>query len=267
MWTGVRAYGLIVAMWVRSTMAYRVSFVVTAVGNGVSSLLDFVAILIMFGHVDSLGGFSVAEVALLYGTTSAALGLADLCLGNLDRLGTRLRDGTLDMLLVRPVPVFAQLAADRFALRRIGRITQGLLVLGWALTRLERGWSAGTLLALAGLVVCGAVIYGAVFAVGGAFQFWAQDAAEVQSSFTYGGNTLLQYPPTIFAKELVRGVTFVVPLAFVNWLPVLRLLGREDPLELPGWVDFLSPVVAAVMCVVAGLLWRVGLRSYRSTGS
>ena len=44
-----------------------------------------------------------------------------------------MRDGTLDTLLVRPVPVLAQVAADRFALRRLGRITQGLLVLGCAL--------------------------------------------------------------------------------------------------------------------------------------
>ena len=65
----------------------------------------------------------------------------------------------------------------------------------------------------------------------------------------------------------MRGVTFVVPLAFVNWLPALHILGRPDPLGLPGWVDFASPAVAALCCVLAGAAWRAGLRSYRSTGS
>ncbi|MGK5534062.1 ABC transporter permease [Streptomyces sp. URMC 129] len=254
-------------MWVRSALTYRTSFVLMTVGSAVGSMLDFVALAIMFSHVEELGGFTVAEVALLYGTTSVSLGLADLVLGNLDRVGGRIRDGTLDVLLVRPAPVFAQVAADRFALRRIGRVAQGLFVLGWALTRLELDWSAGRVLLLVVTVVAGAVIFGAIYALGGAFQFVAQDAAEVQNSFTYGGNTLLQHPPTIFAKELVRGVTFVVPLAFVNWLPVLRLLGRDDPLGLPGWVDVASPAVAAVMCAVAAPAWRVGVRSYRSTGS
>lgn len=83
----------------------------------------------------------------------------------------------------------------------------------------------------------------------------------------YCGNTLLQFPPTVFAKELVRGVTFVVPLAFVNWLPALRILGRDDPLGLPGWLDFAPPAVAAACLALAGLAWRAGLRSYRSTGS
>jgi ABC-2 type transport system permease protein len=265
--TGLRAYGLIVGMWLRSTMAYRASFVMTALGNLAATALDFVAILLMFSHVDSLGGYTLAEIAFLYGTSSTAFGLADLALGSMDKLGSRVRTGTLDTMLVRPAPVLAQVAADRFALRRLGRITQGLLILGCALASLDLDWSAAKLLMLPVMIVSGAAIFGAVFVAGGAFQFWAQDASEVQSAFTYGGTTMLQYPPTVFGKELVRGVTFLVPLAFVNWLPALYVLGREDPLGLPGWVRFASPAVAVVCCAAAGLAWRTGLRSYRSTGS
>lgn len=62
-------------------------------------------------------------------------------------------------------------------------------------------------------------------------------------------------------------MTFVVPLAFANWLPALYVLGREYPLGLPDWVAFLPPVVAALCWLLAGLAWRSGLRAYRSTGS
>ncbi|WP_016908506.1 ABC transporter permease [Streptomyces xiaopingdaonensis] len=264
---GVRAYGFIAGMWVRSTLAYRTSFLIMATGNLLTTFLDFVGIMIMFSHVETLGGFTLAEVAFLYGTSSTAFGLADLFLGTFDRIGTRIRDGTLDTLLVRPVPVLAQVAADRFALRRLGRVAQGGAVLVWSLLRLDIEWTAGRVLLTAAMLVSGGVIFGCVFVLGGAFQFWAQDASEVQNAFTYGGTTLLQYPPTLFARELVRGVVFVVPLAFVNWLPALRVLGREDPLGLPGWVDLASPAVALVCCALAGLAWRRGLRAYRSTGS
>ncbi|MDX3849140.1 ABC transporter permease [Streptomyces sp. AK02-01A] len=264
---GLRAYGLIVAMWTRSTMAYRASFAMTAFGNFAATAFDFVAILLMFSHVDSLGGYSLPEVAFLYGTSGTAFGLADLLIGSMDRLGRRVRDGTLDTLLLRPVPVLAQVAADRFAPRRLGRLLQGLLVLVYALPALDLDWTPVRVLILPMMVVSGAAIFAAVFVAGAAFQFWAQDASEVQNSFTYGGTTLLQYPPTVFAKDLVRGVTFVVPLAFVNWLPALYVLGREDPLGLPDAVAFLPPVVAVACCALAGVAWRAGLRSYRSTGS
>jgi ABC-2 type transport system permease protein len=265
--TGLRAYGLIVAMWIRSTLAYRASFAMTAFGNLAATGLDFVAILLMFSHVTTLGGFTLPEVAFLYGTSGTAFGLADLVMGSMDRLGRRVRDGTLDTLLVRPAPVLAQVAADRFALRRLGRVTQGLLVLVWSLAQLEVAWTPVKVLMLPLMVVSGAAIFSAVFVAGAAFQFWAQDASEVQNSFTYGGGTLLQYPPTVFGHDLVRGVTFVVPLAFVNWLPALYVLGRPDPLGLPDWPAFAPPVVAVVCCALAGAAWRVGLRSYRSTGS
>ncbi|WP_439900803.1 ABC transporter permease [Streptomyces somaliensis] len=255
-------------MWIRSTMAYRLSFAMTLLTNLVANFFDFVVILLMFGHVRGLGGFAFGEVAFLYGTTSTAFGLADLAVGQVGKVGRRVRDGTLDTFLVRPAPVLAQVAADRFALRRLGRLAQGLLVLVWSLAALEGvEWTPLKALMVPLTVVTGAVIFGSLMTAGAAFQFWAQDAAEVANSFTYGGNTLLQYPPSIFAGELVRGVVYVVPLAFVNWVPALYVLGREAPAGLPPWAAFASPAVAAVCAVLAGLAWRAGIRSYRSTGS
>ncbi|GGR78554.1 transporter [Streptomyces aureoverticillatus] len=264
---GLRAYRMISAMWIRSTMAYRASFAMTALGNFAATALDFAAILLMFSQVDALGGYRLPEVAFLYGAAATSFGLADLAIGSMDRLGRRVRDGTLDTLLVRPAPVLAQVAADRFALRRLGRVTQGALILGYALIALDLTWTPLKVLLIPLMLVSGAGIFMAVFVVGGAFQFLAQDASEVQNAFTYGGNTLLQYPPSVFGKDLVRGATFLVPIAFVNWLPGLYVLGRPYPLGLPSWAAFTPPLVAVACCALAGLAWRAGLRSYRSTGS
>ncbi|KOT44823.1 transporter [Streptomyces caelestis] len=254
-------------MWVRSGMTYRASFAFTVVGNLLVTGLDFVGILLMFSQVDSLGGWSLPEIALLYGLSATSFGIADLVLGSLDVLGGRMRDGSFDVLLVRPAPVLAQVGADRFALRRLGRVTQGVVVLGWALAAVDVDWSAVKVLLVPVVVVSGAAIFSAVFVAGAAFQVFAQDAAEVQNAFTYGGNTLLQYPPSVFGKDLVRGVTFMLPLAFVNWVPAAYVLERPYPIGLPGWAAFASPLVAVGCCALAGLAWRTGLRSYRSTGS
>lgn len=264
---GLRAFRLIAGMWIRSSMTYRTSFVVTMAGNLLMTGMDFVGILLMFSQVDSLGGWSLPEIAFLYGLSATAFGVADLVLGSMDVLGTRIRDGSFDTLLVRPVPVLAQIGADHFAVRRLGRIVQGGLVLGWALLSIDVDWSPAKVLLVPLMLVSGTVIFSAVFVAGAAFQIFAQDAAEVQNAFTYGGTTLLQYPPTVFGKDFVRGVTFVLPLAFVNWVPACHVLGRTYPLDLPGWAAFAPPLVALVCCALAGLAWRAGLGSYRSTGS
>nr|WP_189601080.1 ABC transporter permease [Streptomyces lateritius] len=258
---------MVAGMWIRSTMTYRASFALTLFSSFTVTFFDFVVILLMFGQVRGLGGFSFPEVAFLYGTTSTSFGLADLTMGSLQRMGRRVRLGSLDTFLLRPVPVLAQVAADQFALRRLGRVLQGLLVLVWGLVLLDVEWTVLKVLLLPVMLVCGALIFSAVMVIGASALFWAQDAAEVTSSFTYGGNTLLQYPPSIFAQDLVRGVVYVVPLAFVNWVPALYILGRPAPAGVPAWTVFASPLVAVVCCVLAGLAWRAGLRSYRSTGS
>ncbi|MFI8366099.1 ABC transporter permease [Streptomyces sp. NPDC085466] len=265
----LRTYRMVAAMWIRSTMTYRASFALTLATSFCVTFFDFVVILLMFGQVRGLGGFSFAEVAFLYGTAGTAFGIADLTLGSLQRMGRRIRDGSLDVFLLRPAPLLAQVAADQFALRRLGRVLQGLMVLVWSLVLLrdEVAWSWAKVLMVPGMVVCGAVIFMAVMVLGASAVFWLQDGAEVTNSFTYGGNTLLQYPPTVFAQDLVKGVVFVVPLAFVNWLPALYVLGRPAPVGVPSWTAFAAPLVALACCGVAGLAWRAGIRSYRSTGS
>jgi viologen exporter family transport system permease protein len=265
-WT-LRAYLLLAAAWVRVSMAYRASFWMMTVAQFVVTGLDFVAIVIMFANVDALGGFSLAEVAFLYGGAGLCLGIADLLLGNIERLGTRIRMGTFDAMMVRPVSLFAQVASDQFALRRLGRITQAAVVLLWSIVALDLDWTPSKVLMIGYLVVCGTAIFTAFFTLGGAMQFLTIDAAEVANAFTYGGNTFAQYPMTIYPREVVKALTFLVPIGFVNWYPSLYVLGRPDPFGLPEWLQFASPVAAVALGLVAAWAWRAGVRRYRSTGS
>ncbi|MBO0827503.1 MAG: ABC-2 family transporter protein [Streptosporangiales bacterium] len=254
-------------MWIRSAMAYRATFAMMTLVQFVTTALDFVAIWFMFGLTRQLGGFSLPEIALLYGASCVAIALADLFVGGIEQIGQRIRDGSLDTMLVRPVAPYVQAIADRFAPRRIGRLAQATAVLVWGLVAVGVHWTAGRVAMVPVMIVCGAVIFGGIFTLGGAFQFVATDAAEVSNAFTYGGNAMTEYPPTIYAKEIVRAAMFTIPLAFVNWLPALYILGRPAPAGTPDVLRFASPVAALALSAVAALAWKAGVRSYRSTGS
>jgi ABC-2 type transport system permease protein len=263
----LKAFWWMSVLWIRSAMIYRASFLMLVTGQFVVTSLDFVVIFIMFSHVRELGGFDLAEVAFLYATSGVAIGLADLLLGNAERVGRQIRTGEFDVALIRPVPAFVHVAADNFGIHRLGRLFQASLVLAWSLVALDLDWTWDRVLLVPVMLACGAAIFGAIFTLGGAFQFVAGDASEVANAFTYGGNLLTQYPPTIFARGLVLTATFVIPLGFVNWLPAMHVLGHPDPLGLPTWLHFASPLAAVLLCAVAALAWRAGVRSYRSTGS
>lgn len=264
-WPG--QYWLLMSMWVRSGLAYPLSFALMLLTGILITGTDFAAVLLMFSHIETFGGFSLAEMALLYGTASMTLGLADLVTGSIERIGQRIRAGDLDVWLVRPAPAFVQAIADNFALRRIGRPLQAGLILVIGLQHIDLDWTVAKGIVLGLSLITGAIVFASIFVLGAAFQFIAIDSAELASSFTYGGQQLTQYPLSIFGKDIVRAVTFVVPLAFVNYYPVLYVLGKPAPLGLPSWIGLLAPVVAAAMVALAALAWRGGLRRYRSTGS
>ena len=261
----VRAYGHLARMWVRASWSYRTSFWIMAVGNGLVTFLDFVGIWIMFHTIDELRGFGLREIGLLYGATGLGIGVADLLIGSVERLGAHVRAGTLDAMMTRPVPLIVQLCADDFQLRRLARIAQALAVFAWAGWYVE--WSPARVLVAAEMVVSGSVIFLCLFVLFSIIQFWTSDASEFANAFTYGGNTVTQYPLTVFPAEVAKSLTFVLPIAFVNWYPCLYLLGRDDPFGLPAWLQFASPLAAVALLAVTALAWRAGVRHYTSTGS
>ena len=263
----LRAFWLLAEMWVRVDLSYRTSFVLMTLAAVLITGIDFVGILVMFANVDALGGFDLGEIAFLYGGTALCLGFADLVVGNVERLGSRIRTGSLDSMMVRPVGLLVQVCADRFAFRRVGRILQGAVVLAWGVVAADIRWTPSRVLMTLGLVVFGTLIFTALFVLGASFQFVTTDGSEAANAFTYGGNTLTQYPLTIYPAEAVKALTFLVPVAFVNWYPSLYILDRPDPFGLPSALQFASPVAAAVLCALAWWAWTAGVRRYRSTGS
>jgi ABC-2 type transport system permease protein len=259
-------YVRLVSARVRSQLQYRTSFALDVVGVFLVSFLDFAAILIIFQNVSALGGWRVEEVALLYGISGLAFALTDMVVGDLDLLMRQIRDGSFDLLLIRPRGTLLQVVTSEFQIRRVGRIVQAIAVLAYALARLDVHWTAGRILMLPLTVVSSAVIFGAVWVAATCVVFWSVEGRETANAFTYGGQFFVQYPINIYESWLRRLFAFVIPLAFVAYFPVLYVLDRPDPLGAPRWLGLCAPAVAVGASVVAGFVWRFAVRHYRSAG-
>ncbi len=263
----VRIYLLLAGTWLRSAAQYPASMVMLVVTQMVLTSLDLAAILVMFSRTSRLGGFSLAEVMFLYGTAITAFSVADLLLGTVERLGEHIRNGTLDALLVRPVSPLVQIATEDFSPRRLGKLVPAVIVLSLSLPRLGVHWTAGRVAMVPLMIVGGTWIFAALWVLTAAWQFAVVDGRQAMNSITYGGGYLTPYPLSLFGRDAMRVLTWVIPLAFVNWQPALYVLDRPDPLGLPEPFRFAAPLVAAMLSMVAALAWRAGLRRYRSTGS
>lgn len=252
---------------VRSQLAYPVSFGLDALGQAIAQANELAVILIVFAQVESLGGFSRAEVLLIYGFAGISFGLADLAVGQLDDLPRWIRTGELDVLLARPLGVLPQLVTSDLQLRRLGRAAVGVVVLAAVLMYGQVEPTPLNVLLVLGTPLIGATITGAIWVATCSVSFWVIEGRELANAFTYGSTLTAAYPITVFGPWLRRLLCFAVPSAFVAYFPALALLDRPDPLGLPHALRYAAPLVAVAAVLVAALVWRTAVRHYQGAGS
>ena len=263
----IRAYRIFGGARVRSDLQYRVSFALFTLSQFTITALDFVAIMIVFGQVQALAGWSLGEVAFLYGLGNFAFGIADLFIGSIEYVQIEIRTGNFDRLLLRPASPLVQLVADRFSLRRLGKVAEGALVFAIGCGVAGIDWNVPRVAMTALSVMTGACIFAAIWVLTSCVCFWWVEAREAQNAVTYGGNFVAQYPIGIYGAWLRRLLAYTVPIAFVNYFPATYVLDRHDRLGAPSWAPFASPAVAVLTMLLAATMWRVAVRHYRSTGS
>jgi ABC-2 type transport system permease protein len=263
---GLRLYRRLVGARIRSQLQYRTSFALDVLGMFLITFLDFGAILVIFSNVPELGEWSVAEVALLYGIGGIAFALTDMVIGHLDELSESIRTGNFDLVLIRPRGTLFQVITSDFQLRRLGKAAQATVVLLYALSALDIAWTPQRVGMLVLAVLSASVIFGAVWVAMICIVFWTVEGRETANAFTYGGMFLTQYPVNVYDQWLRRFFAFVVPMAFVAYFPALYVLDKPDPLGLPQFLQFISPLVAVAVAAIAAAVWRTAVRHYRSAG-
>jgi ABC-2 type transport system permease protein len=262
-------YLRLVSVQIRSQLQYPVSFWLDVIGTGVSLVTFFVSLALILQRFGDLGGWRLGEIAFLFGLLEASFGLMDMLFGGFDPavFGRRVRRGTFDQLLLRPVNITLQVLGDDFILRRLGRIVQGAAIFIIALSTLEIHWTATKLLYLP-LVILGIVFFfGGLFIIGSTITFWTVEAIEVMNIFTYGSSELISYPMHIYPNWLRSFFTFILPAALLNYYPALYFLDKADPLGMPHFMRFLSPLAGLLVLLIALFFWRFGIRHYQSTGT
>ena len=220
---------------VRSQTAFRSSFALELGGSLFLGMVEFAEVYAVFGRTKTLGGFDYHAVMLMFGFSTLAFGLADLCVGHVENLPTYVRTGTFEAILLRPLSALGQLGTSDFSLRRLGRSLQALVVLAVALRLANVRLTPARVLLIVVTPLLGAVMYGCVFVAAASVSFWFTDAGEFANAFTYGGNYVGTYPFSIYGRALRQFFTFVVPVAFVAYVPTLVLLGRLHSAGWPPW--------------------------------
>ncbi len=263
----IRLYVTLIAVSIRSQMQYRAAFILQTVGQFLITFAGFLGIWVLFQRFDNIRGWRLEEVALLYGIVGCAFAIAEGASTGFDFFSESVKRGDFDRLLLRPRSTALQLAGKELSLRRIGKLLQTAAVLGWAIWVLPVGWNVPKVLLLTATIAGGFCLFYGLFILQATMSFWTIESLEMINTVTYGGNETAQYPISIYSDWLRRFFTFVIPIAAINYFPALAILEKPDPLAMPVFLQWTSPLLGIVFLLITLQIWRLGERHYCSTGS
>ncbi|MGG1675586.1 ABC transporter permease [Neobacillus sp. NRS-1170] len=248
----------------KSQMQYRTSFWLLTVGQFFIPFAVFAGLYFLFERFGQIKGWQFFEVALCFAVIHMSFSLSECFARGYDMFSSLVVRGDFDRILVRPRSTFIQVLGSKFEFTKAGRLLQSALVLIWALHNLSIDWTPIKAITLVLMVASGVFIFTGIYMLAATMCFWTVQGLEVANIFTDGGREMAQYPLNIYQKWVTRFFTFVIPFGTVNYLPLLYTLGKNNGDDL---LYILTPVLGSLFFLPCLLVWQIGVRHYRSTGS
>jgi ABC-2 type transport system permease protein len=260
----MRLYFKYVSILLKSQMEYRTSFILLSIGQFFVPFLVFVSIFLFFERFPNIGGWSLYEVALCYSVVHIAFSLSECFARGFDSFSSIIINGDFDRILVRPRNTVLQVLGSKFEFTRIGRLTQSIIVLVFSLTNISIEWNIYKIATLLFMILSGILIFAGIYMLGATLCFWTVEGLEVVNILTDGGREMSQYPLSIYKEWVRKFFTFVIPFGTVNYLPLMFILDKTQGNSL---IYMVTPLLGMLFIIPCILIWNIGVRHYKSTGS
>lgn len=251
-----------ISVIIRSKMQYKKSFFLYSLGTFLVSFNVFAGIFFMFQRFHNVKGFTYSEVLLCYSIVLMAFSLAEMFARGFDTFPRMVRTGSFDRLLLRPRSIVLQVLGSQFEITRVGRLLQAVLLLAYGVWKCDVIWTFGKVMTVVFMIVGGTALFSGFFIIYASLSFFTLEGLEFMNIFTNGLKEYGKYPMGIYGKGLLWIMTFLIPFALVQYYPLLYLLGLRS-----GAGYIFLPLAAGLFLIPCYLLWRYGVRHYKSSGS
>ncbi len=247
----------------RATVEYRADFWIGIVGAMLQQAAGLVFISALFAQIPEVEGWTVWNVAMLYGLAMIPKGFTELFCDGPWMLRSKVNSGEFDRVLVRPISPALQSATAIASIHGLGQLVLGIVVLWMGMSRSELVLAWWTVPFLLMTIAASAVMIGALNYVINMIGFWEPSAQSALPTMVALMVDFAKFPLDVF-NLVIRGlVTVVVPYAFISYFPALLLLGRDTPWR---WLGLATPLVSALVVAVTAWLWSKALNRYQGVG-
>jgi ABC-2 type transport system permease protein len=246
-------------------MTYHVSFITGVIGQWIAYGGTFLSLYIMIENFNVLGGWTSYEVLYLYAFNLLSYALAATVFFTPCRnLPMKIKTGEFDISLTKPIAPFLHEIYNGFNFGYIGHAILSISIMIFALTRLSIQVSIVNLILL---LICAALLQAAFLILSSSFCFMTVNQNPVFDFILWNFKSFTNYPITIYGTAIQFFLTFIMPLAFMNFYPSLIILDKAASSPFSSWIPYLSSFVGIAVFILSIKIWNYGLSKYQSSGS
>ena len=246
----------------KTKLQYRLSFVFITIAQLILILVSLVVMYSLFDRFGGIKGFTLYEALISFSVVNVGYSFAEIFFRGFDSFKNLIRNGTFDLLLVKPRNIYLQIIGSNIGYEKVGRTLGSVSVLLYALSKVALYESNIRVFLLIPMIISSTIIFASIFIIGAAITFYTIEGIEIVNILSDGSKEAGKYPIGIYNKYMVMFFTFIIPLALINHYPVLYLIRRSNNI----WYA-VAPIFGLFILIPSILFFNYSLKNHQGTGT
>ncbi|CAK7079272.1 ABC-2 family transporter protein [Tissierella sp.] len=252
-----------IKLYFKRIMIYKLDFLLGVIPLILTQIIELFFINIVFLNTQTIKGWTLHQVLLLYSFFIIASGLENMFFYSLTQLKTYIFQGALDIVLIRPINEIFYIIIQEFNYYAIGQVFFGMFMLVYAIQNLNIVITIKTIILICYFIFIATIILAALTLASVSF-FLITEGTFSPTNIITSLQQFLKYPITIFNRYIQAILTFIIPLAFVSFIPSTYLLDKNMSLLSICSIELL---VALIMTCIGTCIFYAGLKKYQGVGN
>lgn len=259
----LRLYRILAAQFLKTIMQSKVDFLMGLFGFFFTEIMGITFLYLVFENIPSLDGWSLEQLIFIYGFAQIPRGIDHLLTDNIWMIAWRLIvSGDFDRYMLRPMNLFFQVIAEKLQPDALGELLVGTILLIFSLSKGIVIVDAVHIGLFFVSVFAGALIYTSIKLFFASISFWVKISGPFLQ-VAYDLAEFAKYPTEIYAKAVRFIITWIIPFAFVAYLPASFFLKETVS---PGVIG-IECIIALIFFCIAYALFKKGTSVYESAGN
>jgi ABC-2 type transport system permease protein len=256
----LRVYSSYIKISFSTAAAYRADFFFISIMMMLRNLLIPLLTALIYMGGASIPGWTLEEALMIQSVFMLCTGICAPFFNNMIWITMQqIREGTYDMILLKPGSAAFLTAASAFDISNIGLLLGGVAMFIYSIFNLPYfpgllNWLQFALLGFMGICMT----LGCILIMTASTFKWVGNGRifEINEAITMFG----RYPGTVFSNILQGRNTFIIPVAMMGYFPAAAIMGRADAHMMLAIIPCLA--FLAIGCLVFNRM----IRLYQSAG-